>query len=161
MFTTNFVSVTKPNELMLYREVITVFQIQTKHTNSHFGQNIKFLMVNYWCVKWPLDLSGSRTAMPQYLHMCELKSLPNFIKLAQMVHHCQKKQLQLHIGKQRWGESEEVWEGRAMAQVVSSLSLQSPGFSPRPFCIKVVRVALGQVSSLHITPCVSHAHPFS
>jgi len=25
MFTTNFVSVTKPNELMLYREVITVF----------------------------------------------------------------------------------------------------------------------------------------
>jgi len=74
---------------MLYREVITVCsEIHTKHTISLFGQNIKFLMVNCCCVKQPLALSGSRTAMPQYLHMCELKSLPNIIKLVQMVLHC-------------------------------------------------------------------------
>jgi len=52
-----------------------------------------------------------------------------------------------------------------MAQVVvCSLSLHS-GFSPRPFCIKVVTkvvtVALGQVSCLCVVPCVFHAHPFS
>ena len=71
---------------MLYREVITVCSdIHTKHTNSFFGQNIKFLMVNCCCVKQPLALSGSRTVMPQYFHMCELKSLSNFIKHVQMV----------------------------------------------------------------------------
>ena len=86
---TNFVSVIKPNEVMLYNEIITVCsEIHTKHTNSLFGQNIKCLMVNFCCIKQPLSLSRSRTLIPQYLRMCELKTLPNFIKLVQMVQHC-------------------------------------------------------------------------
>jgi len=86
---TNFVSVIKLNEVILYRGVITVCcEVHTKHTNSLFGQNVKFLVVNCCCIKQPLALSRPRTAMPQYLHMFELKSLPNFIKLVQIIQHC-------------------------------------------------------------------------
>jgi hypothetical protein len=43
---THYVSATKPNRLMLFREIVTVYcENHTEHTNTLCGQNARFLYV--------------------------------------------------------------------------------------------------------------------